>query len=81
MSQLIIITSRGGFGMGFLADAHPLGIVDGDFSFKVGSKNPRGFEIPGMGIGNLESPKIPSRVCGFLYRGIYIWDYSSDWGF
>ena len=38
-----------------------LGIGDGDFSFWARSKNPRGFEISGMGIGDLESPKIPSE--------------------
>ena len=37
-----------------------LGIGDGDFSFWVRSKNPRGFEISWMGIGDLESQK--SRV-------------------
>ena len=33
----------------------------GDFSFRAISKNPREFEIPGMGIGDSGSPKISSE--------------------
>ena len=60
-----LVISRGGFGMGFFGDSQSLipipGIADGDFSFRARSKNPRRFEIPGMGIGDWESPKIPSK--------------------
>ena len=32
-----------------------------DFSFWARSKNPQEFEIPRIGIGHLESPKLPSK--------------------
>ena len=53
-----------------------------DFSFWAGSKNSRGFEVPEMGIGDLEFPKIPRKNpnpedegSGFLRRknlGIFL---------
>ena len=81
------LTISGGFRKGFLGIFNP---QDGDFSLWERSKNPREVEIPGIGIGDFESPKIPSEKSPILemrIRDFWGWKIpdknpqSRGWGF